>query len=224
MKKGTFVRAFVLCVFGAAAFLIPGAEARVAKGKAAVKPVELAQGVKPEECYQCHEVIQDLHKGGKHFKVNCVNCHSGLAKHLADPGPETRPETDVSWEACGKCHREQYDSFMKEAYHRPGRDEKSQLTGRAPNPFWDKLMMGHGFTKEHDTTRSHNWMLIDHYVVDRAYGGRFQGKKNWNYLFEKGKAWDVLKDMYPDSNEHKAFIRQSAAAANPVCLQVQNPG
>jgi formate-dependent nitrite reductase cytochrome c552 subunit len=142
-----------------------------------------------------------------------------LAEHLKAPGPDTRPVTDVSWEACGKCHKEQYDSFMREAYHRPARDEKSQLTNRAPNPFWDKLMMGHGFTKEHDLTRSHNWMLIDHYVVDRAYGGRFQGKRGWNYILERGKAWDVLADKYPESNEQKTFIRQSAAAANPVCLQ-----
>ncbi|MGE5239005.1 MAG: ammonia-forming cytochrome c nitrite reductase subunit c552, partial [Chloroflexota bacterium] len=170
-------------------------------------------------CYGCHEPIKGLHTSGRHAKVNCVNCHSGLVKHLASPGADTRPVTDVSWEACGQCHKEQYESFMKVAYHRPARDEKSQLTNRSPNPFWDKLMMGHGFTKEHALTRSHNWMLIDHYVVDRAYGGRFQGKNGWQYILEEGKAWDVLMDKYPDSNEHKAFIPQSAAAANPVCLQ-----
>jgi formate-dependent nitrite reductase cytochrome c552 subunit len=80
-------------------------------------------------------------------------------------------------------------------------------------------MMGHGFTKEHALTRSHIWMLTDHYVVDRAYGGRFQGKNGWNYILESGKAWDILMDKYPDNNEHKAFIPQTAAAANPVCLQ-----
>jgi hypothetical protein len=31
--------------------------------------------------------------------------------------------------------------------HRPARDEKSQLTNRSPHPFWDKLMVVHGFTK-----------------------------------------------------------------------------
>jgi nitrite reductase (cytochrome c-552) len=218
MARKIGLLALVVCTIVITAAFDAKAEAHAAKAKPVAAAVT-SKGVNPEECYQCHETIQDLHKGGKHAKVNCISCHAGLVKHLADPGPETRPETDVSWDACGRCHERQYRTFMKEAYHRPGRDEKSQLTGRAPNPFWDKLMMGHGFTKEHDTTRSHNWMLIDHLVVDRAYGGRFQGKKGWNYLLEKGKAWDVLKDMYPDSNEQKAFIRQSAAAANPVCLQ-----
>jgi len=68
--------------------------------------------------------------------------------------------------------------------HRPARDEKSQLTNRSPNPFWDKLMMGNAFTKEHNLTRSHINMLPDHLVVDRAYGGRSQPKDGWEYVLE----------------------------------------
>lgn len=177
------------------------------------------KAVKVESCYDCHAPIKELHKMGKHVKVNCVQCHMGLDKHLKNPGPDTRPVTATSWEACGKCHKEQFDSFMETAYHRPARDEKSQLTNRAPNPFWDKLMMGHGFTKEHNLTRSHIWMLVDQFAVDRAFGGRFQGKNGWQYVFDKGRLSDVLVDKYPDSKEHKPFIPQSAAAANPVCLQ-----
>ena len=111
---------------------------------------------------------------------------------------------------------------MKQALHRPARDEKSQLTNRSPNPFWDKLMAGHGFTKEHNLTRSHVNMLTDHLIVDRAYGGRFQAKNGWEYIFEKGKAWDILTDTHHETKEHKAFIPQSAAAANPVCLQCKS--
>lgn len=184
------------------------------------KAVPAEKSVKAGACYECHAPIKELHSKGKHSKVNCASCHKGLEQHVAKgPSPETRPTTDMSWEACGKCHKPQYASFMKEAYHRPARDEKSQLTNRAPNPYWDKLMAGHGFTKEHNLTRSHKWMLIDHLVVDRAYGGRFQGKNGWQYIFDGGKAWDVLVDTKPDAKEHKAFIPQSAAAANPVCLQ-----
>ena len=187
------------------------------KGAAAAKTTE--KSVDVTTCYGCHDPIKQLHTMGKHAKVNCVNCHSGLDKHLANPGPDARPETNVSWEACGKCHKEQYDSFMKEAYHRPARDEKSQLTNRSPNPFWDKLMMGHGFTKEHNLTRSHVNMVVDQFVVDRAFGGRFQPKNGWNYILEKGKVWDILVDTHPEIKEQKTFIPQSAAAANPVCLQ-----
>lgn len=190
-----------------------------AQYKESKKAASGEKNVKVETCYGCHEPIKELHTMGKHAKVNCVNCHSGLAKHLDNPGKDTRPVTDTSWQACGGCHKEQMESFMKQATHRPARDEKSQLTGRSPNPYWDKLMMGHGFTKEHNTTRSHVNMLTDHLVVDRAYGGRFQPKEGWNYLFQTGKVWDILEDKYPDVKEHKAFIPQSAAAANPVCLQ-----
>jgi formate-dependent nitrite reductase cytochrome c552 subunit len=179
--------------------------------------------VKVDTCYACHDPIKQLHTMGKHSKNNCVNCHSGdFKKHADNPGPETRPVTDTSWEACGACHKEQFESFMKVAMHRPARDEKSQLTNRSPNPFWDKLMAGHGFTKEHALTRSHVNMLTDHYVVDRAYGGRFQGKNGWNYILEKGRAWDILMDTQPTATVHKSFITQGAAAANPVCLQCKS--
>ncbi|MBF0328836.1 MAG: ammonia-forming cytochrome c nitrite reductase subunit c552 [Nitrospirae bacterium] len=189
-----------------------------AKPKAADAKKVSEKDVKVESCYGCHGPVKELHKMGKHAGINCSKCHSGLEKHLANPGKDTRPKTDLSWQACGQCHKEQMDSFNKQATHRPARDEKSQITGRSPNPYWDKLMMGHGFTKEHNLTRSHTNMLTDHLVVDRAYGGRFQPKEGWNYLFQSGKAWDMLFDKYPDNKDHKPLIPQSAAAANPVCL------
>ncbi|MEK6698532.1 MAG: ammonia-forming cytochrome c nitrite reductase subunit c552 [Nitrospirota bacterium] len=191
------------------------------KGAAMVKAAA-EKDVKVGTCYTCHDPVKQLHTMGKHSKVNCSKCHAGLEKHAANPGPDTRPATNTSWEACGQCHKEQYQSFMKQALHRPARDEKSQLTNRSPNPFWDKLMAGHGFTKEHNLTRSHVNMLTDHLIVDRAYGGRFQAKNGWEYIFEKGKAWDILTDTHHETKEHKAFIPQSAAAANPVCLQCKS--
>jgi nitrite reductase (cytochrome c-552) len=193
-----------------------------AESGAAEKKAPSDKRPKIGECYECHGVIKELRMGGKHAKVECGKCHKGLERHLADPGPDTRPTTETGWEACGQCHKEQYASFMKVSYHRPARDEKSQLTNRAPDPFWDKLMMGHGFTKEHALTRSHSFMLIDHLVVDRAYGGRFEPKKGWNYIFEAGNAWDTLKDIEPGSTAQKPFRPQTAAAANPVCLQCKS--
>ena len=184
--------------------------------------VKTENPAKVEACYECHDPIKSLHKMGKHANVNCVSCHSGLEKHLKNPGAETRPATDTSWEACGKCHKDQFSSFMQVAKHRPARDEKSQLTNRSPNPFWDKLMAGHGFTKEHNLTRSHVNMLTDHLIVDRAYGGRFQAKHGWEYVLEKGKAWDILTDRHPETKVHKIFTPQTVPAANPVCLQCKS--
>ena len=184
---------------------------------------EKQSDVKVDTCYGCHDPIKQLHTMGKHSKNNCVNCHSGdFKKHAENPGPDNRPVTDTSWEACGACHKEQFESFMKVAMHRPARDEKSQLTNRSPNPFWDKLMAGHAFTKEHNLTRSHVNMLPDHLVVDRAYGGRFQGRRGWNYMLETGRAWDLLADGDPTTSDQKTYMPQSAAAANPVCLQCKS--
>lgn len=222
MKKEMYAVLIAFAVVMMAGIYYTSADAEKYKAVKAVEAKPSEKDVKVDTCYGCHATVKDLHKMGKHSKLNCTKCHSGLAKHLNAPGPDTRPTTNLSWEACGQCHKDQFDSFMKEAYHRPARDEKSQLTGRSPNPYWDKLMAGHGFTKEHNTTRSHSWMLIDHLVVDRAYGGRFQGKNGWQYLFDEGRAWDVLVDKYPDIKEQKTFIPQSAAAANPVCLQCKS--
>jgi formate-dependent nitrite reductase cytochrome c552 subunit len=210
MKQGKMYGVFLIAVFLVFAGGIYFSPADAEKAQPADKPVKV------DACYGCHATVKELHKMGKHAKINCNNCHKGLEKHLGAPGPDTRPETDMSWEACGKCHKEQYDSFMQQTFHRPARDEKSQLTGRSPNPYWDKLMAGHGFTKEHNTTRSHVNMLVDQFAVDRAFGGRFQPKKGWNYIFEKGRVWDILEDRYPDQGKRSS---RSRSAANPVCLQ-----
>ncbi|MBI5526382.1 MAG: hypothetical protein HY897_08600 [Deltaproteobacteria bacterium] len=214
----------VVLVLGVVLLAVSAYAAPKQKGKDFGSAKPQAAGEKPvktDDCYACHAPVKDLHGSGKHAKVNCASCHRGVEKHIQVKGPDGRPQTDLSWNACGSCHKVEFDSFKQTAHHRPARDEKSQLSNRAPNPYWDKLMMGHGFTKEHNLTRSHTWMLVDHFVVDRAYGGRFQPKEGWEYVAAQGgaKAWSVLKDQHPDSKEHKPFLTQSAAAANPTCLQ-----
>ncbi len=176
--------------------------------------------IDPGTCFTCHSEIEGLWNIGKHKNtLNCVQCHNNLKEHLESP--EEKPVTVLDPANCGKCHTNQFESFFTVNLKRPARVEKSQLNERSPNPLWDKLMMGHGFTKEHNAPRSHAYMLIDHLVVDRAYGGRFQPKNGWEYTVAKPpvKAWDILEDKYPDTKEHKPFIRESATAANPTCLK-----
>ncbi|MBE0569415.1 MAG: ammonia-forming cytochrome c nitrite reductase subunit c552 [Deltaproteobacteria bacterium] len=175
--------------------------------------------VDEKACFECHDEIKALKEGGKHARNNCTNCHDGAADHLKDEG--RRPATRVDLETCGGCHPDQYSSLNTLNLKKPARTEKSLLTERSPNPYWDKLMMGHGFTKEHANPRSHAYMLLDQFVVDRAFGGRFQPKSGWGYVSMPGpvKVWDVLEDKYPGNTEHKAFLPESAAAANPTCMQ-----
>jgi len=177
--------------------------------------------VDPDVCFSCHTEVSELWNSGKHKgKLHCTQCHTGFNDHVDRPD-EVKPATNLDANNCGKCHKNQYDTFFKVNYKKIARVEKSLLTERSPNPYWDKLMMGHGFTKEHNTPRSHAYMLLDHLIVDRAYGGRFQAKDGWKYTVKKTplKAWDVLEDKYPNTKEHKAFIPESAAAANPTCLK-----
>jgi formate-dependent nitrite reductase cytochrome c552 subunit len=92
--------------------------------------------------------------------------------------------------------------------------------------MFDKLMAPHGFTKEHAEPRSHIFMTLDHLIVDRAYGGRFQ-MKDWTYITDAKSAvadlWKViLKDADPANSDQKAFMPQTATAANPVCMNCKS--
>ncbi len=177
-----------------------------------------AKSVDEKTCYSCHGTVEMLHTRGAHEEVSCVSCHEIPVDHLTEPTIDTRPSTRVDWDACGQCHEAQLESFMQLDTHRPARNEKSNEGGRAPNPAWDKLMAPHGFTKEHAATRSHSVMLVDQFVVDRAFGGRFQPINGWNYIFETGKVWDILEDTHPEEPNQKKFMRQTATANNPVCM------
>jgi nitrite reductase (cytochrome c-552) len=189
----------------------------------AVAPAAHAQAKKAAAfdaapCLACHKPIKEFHDAGKHKGLACSACHGGLDPHLADR--KSRPSTNMDPAACGACHKLQYDSQFTMNWEKPARWEKSQQTGPSPNPAWDKLMAPHGFTREHNLARSHQHMVLDQFVVDRAFGGRFEPKQGWQYLTRSGnyKVWDVLKDNYPDNTDQKVFKPGTAAAANPVCM------
>ena len=182
------------------------------------KAMPAEKAVKAETCYACHSDIKDFHAKGKHAKVNCSNCHEGLDSHVKDT--MTKPVTRTDHAVCGKCHKEQYESFVSVNLESKAKVEKATFKSRSP--LFDKLMMPHGFVKEHAEPRSHVFMLVDHLTIDRAYGGRFQ-LKDWTKILDaKGaekSAWGILIDKDPSTSDQKAFIPQSATAANPVCLQ-----
>jgi formate-dependent nitrite reductase cytochrome c552 subunit len=157
-------------------------------------------------CYQCHEEIKSLKAGTKHASLACSKCHGKLTEHLDDP--EKLPDTNLELSTCGRCHASQYETFTSVNMKSKARVEKSTTTSRSPT--FDKLMTPHGFTKEHNEPRSHGFMLIDHMLVDRAYGGRFQ-LKSWRDHAKAGKLWDIVMDTGKE-------LPQTAKAANTVCL------
>jgi nitrite reductase (cytochrome c-552) len=174
--------------------------------------------VEANQCYDCHADIRDFHTKGKHAKVNCSSCHEGLGAHLGDISK--KPVTKMDLATCGSCHKEQYQSFVEANLESKAKVEKATFKSRSP--LFDKLMIPHGFTKEHAEPRSHVFMMLDHLIVDRAYGGRFQ-LKTWRDISNAKKAetnlWSMLTDKDPASSGQKVFMPQTATAANPVCFQ-----
>jgi len=172
---------------------------------------EKAAKINKDDCFGCHEEVQQLHKDSKHAKLGCETCHSGTDKHLEDSA--NKPVTSLELSTCGGCHKDQFDSFYRMNYDAQGRKEKGGPTGRSP--MQDKLLAPHGFTKEHNEPRAHPFMVVDQFTVDRFARGRYQFKDMFGYT-RPGKTWDVLVDNGPD----KLYPPDvSAAAGNPVCLQ-----
>ncbi len=180
-----------------------------------IKPVEA------KKCYSCHDNIEEFHTGGRHASVNCAHCHEAEdhLKTAKNKEMGTRPKTIVDHRACATCHVEQYNSFVQTNLESKARVEKA--TTKSRSPLFDKLMEGYGFTKEHNEPRSHAFMLVDQWVVDRAFGGRVQ-LKDWTYVnkaeLAANSAWNLVVDKDPASSDQKPFMRQVATAVNPVCM------
>lgn len=169
-------------------------------------------------CMACHSSISKAHSGAVHKDIGCVSCHTSSKEHLTDP--KKHPSSPFDPKACGACHQEQYKSAFTMS-DKPIRKSKKAADGPAPDPFFDRALGAHGFTKEHDIPRGHGMMAIDQFIVDRAFGGRFEPKDGWLYSTLPGgksyKVWDVLKDNHPETNEQKVFEPGTAKAANAVC-------
>lgn len=203
LKMGIFLLAIFIFLFGNFTF------SHAQKEKKPAKEPKIAEVKKVDEavCFGCHPEVQRLKNMGKHAQgLNCVLCHSETAPHMADSAK--KPITRLDPQACGNCHKEQWQTLMEVNIKSKAKVEKATTTSRSPT--FDKLMMPHGFTREHAEPRSHAFMLIDHMIVDRGYGGGFQ-LKDWTYINKTGKLWDIVTDT-------GKVLPQTAKAANTVCL------
>jgi formate-dependent nitrite reductase cytochrome c552 subunit len=160
--------------------------------------------------------------------VNCAYCHTGAETHLAKNGKADGINQSIGTRtdhaACATCHQEQFNSFATVNHESGAKIEKA--TARGVSPLFDKLMAPHGFTREHNEPRSHVFMNLDHLIVDRAYGGRFQ-LKDWTYITDSKAVltnmWElVLKDADPANSDQKIFLPGTATAANPVCMNCKS--
>jgi nitrite reductase (cytochrome c-552) len=215
--------AFGLWVSAPEAYAQPQANAQAqaktpAQAQAPARTKVKAPAFNPSDCYECHEAVKGFHEADQHKTVGCDSCHGGLETHR--PKGKGRPTTNMDPANCGSCHENQYRTMYKMNPEKTAHKEKTVPTFTA----MDKILMPHGFTREHNEPRSHAFALYDQVVVDRAFGGRFENKDGKAGLSRMGgnfKIWDVLVDAYP-GEPHKAFKPGTAAAANPVCMSCKS--
>lgn len=172
------------------------------------KPKALARDDGRETCYGCHEEVKNLKEGSKHAGLACDLCHQKLKEHLDNS--DAKPVTVIDQALCGKCHKDEFESFYKVDYEAQARKEKGMPTGRSP--MMDKLLAPYGFTFEHNEPRGHAFMVIDQFAVDRFDNGRFQFKKGWLGIDSVGKTWDVLTDT-------GKTLPETVKGGNPTCIQ-----
>ncbi len=197
----------------------PAKQTAQAKNPAAAPARSLkAKSFDATDCYDCHQDVKAFHLEGQHKTVGCDSCHGGLDAHR--PKGKGRPSTVMDPANCGTCHENQFRTMYSMNTEKTAHKEKSGATAGA----MDKILMPHGFTREHNEPRSHAFALYDQVVVDRAFGGRFQSKDGKAGLARMGgnfRIWDVLVDEFP-GEPHKAFKPGTAAAANPVCMSCKS--
>ena len=124
MKKG-----FITMLFMSLCVVLP-LQVHSASGKQAGGEKQ----IKADACFDCHGQIKELRSMGKHGKVSCTSCHSGLAKHAENPVPETGPsQTPLGARAGSVTKRSMTVSRKWLTIVRPGTRRVNSPTGR-PTP------------------------------------------------------------------------------------------
>lgn len=152
-----------------------------------------------EACRDCHRSIADSHINNAHSGLACSQCHSGALEHQdADDPAKVLPVVDFRAELCGSCHKFQYETyFMSE----PG---TAGLYGGTPAdprehpktkdfPLYNKIIAGHGFTKEYNEDRSHKFILRDHIDIKRPKNAACLNCKATPVAYYWGRTWKGIK-------------------------------
>lgn len=158
----------------------------------------LAEG-KQEQCADCHAEVVEVYEKHAHSGLNCSQCHpNALAHQNADDPTEVLPVVDFRAETCGACHKFQHETFLMSETGTPGEFGGSPADPKEhPKikdfPLYNKIVAGHGFTREYNEDRAHRYVLRDHIDIGRPKNLGCLNCKSTQVAYYWGKEWKGLE-------------------------------
>lgn len=193
-------------------------------------PLGVAEIKAQEECRDCHRTIHNEFSSGVHSGLTCSQCHPKAVEHQnADDPAKVLPIVDFSAELCGSCHRFQYETYF---LSEPG---VAGLYGGTPSdpkdhpktkdfPLYNKIIAGHGFTKEYNEDRSHKFMLRDHIEIKRPKNAACLNCKATPVAYYWGRTWKGVKlDENAKWDEVVALIPKEMRDYGASCSHCHDP-
>lgn len=108
------------------------------------------------------------------------------------------PAVDFRAESCGACHRFQFETYFMSEAGTAGLFGGTPADPRAhPKTkdfaLYNKIIAGHGFTKEYNEERSHKFILRDHIDVKRPKNAACLNCKATPVSYYWGREWKGVK-------------------------------
>ncbi|MDW8105739.1 MAG: ammonia-forming cytochrome c nitrite reductase subunit c552 [Armatimonadota bacterium] len=193
-----------------------------------------ASDAQQEQCADCHAEVADPYKQHAHAGLRCSQCHpNALAHQNAEDPTELLPVVDFRAETCGSCHKFQYETYMTSE---PGTAGEFGGTPADPKehpktkdfPLYNKIVAGHGFTKEYNEDRAHRYILRDHIDIARGKNLACLNCKSTQVAYYWGKEWkgvELTLDGDPVAKWQEAIQRipKEMQDYGVSCVHCHNP-
>ncbi|MFA0757089.1 MAG: hypothetical protein YPKNTGVA_002621, partial [Candidatus Fervidibacter sp.] len=165
----------------------------------APSPDDFAAVKAKEDCRDCHRTIVDNYAQSAHAGLACSQCHAGSLTHQdADDPAKVLPVVDFRIESCASCHRFQAETYLMDE---PGTAGLYGGTPANPHehpktkdfPLYNKIIAGHGFTKDYNEERGHRYILRDHMDTKRGKYATCLNCKSTPVAYYWGRTWKGIK-------------------------------
>jgi nitrite reductase (cytochrome c-552) len=196
----------------------------------APSPDDFAAVKAKEDCRDCHRTIVDNYAQSAHAGLACSQCHAGSLTHQdADDPAKVLPVVDFRIESCASCHRFQAETYLMDE---PGTAGLYGGTPANPHehpktkdfPLYNKIIAGHGFTKDYNEERGHPYILRDHMDTKRGKYATCLNCKSTPVAYYWGRTWKGIKlDENASWEEVIARIPKEMRDYGASCAHCHNP-